>query len=68
MRITDTDNYRTFREMQAVDPVEAAFRAVACLSNADKAKFATRFNNVFGGDRPNAKTVAFTGLKGVTHA
>lgn len=62
MRITETDTYRSFIQAKAVDPVENAFRAVACLSDADKAAFAERFNSVFGGNRPFPQTVAFSGL------
>lgn len=51
---------RVQRHLEGLDPVEVAFRAVACLGQADRARLATRFNSVFGQCTPPL-TIAFTG-------
>jgi hypothetical protein len=39
---------RLVQQAQRLDPVEAAFRACACLSESQRAALERRFNAVFG--------------------
>ena len=39
---------RIVQQAQKLDPVEAAFRACACLSKDQRAALVIRFNGVFG--------------------
>jgi hypothetical protein len=39
---------RVQKHLEGLSPVEVAFRAVACLDDAQREAFTTRFNAVFG--------------------
>lgn len=43
---------RLVQQAQRLDPVEAAFRACACLSESQRAALERRFNAVFGQCNP----------------
>ena len=57
MRLSDTENFRTMREMRERDPVQNAFGALACLSNEDLQKAVAEFNRVFSERHTNKKTL-----------